>query len=193
MNRPLNLKLVSGRTSSIYRTHSSEPECLHRSPSTSGLSSEKAIPHISTTPISSFPPSQLLSPSSPASSPDLPPFISQTRGCVEDILEFAEGPIHTHVPVHGIRKRRLSQCVSPSPSKRQRRPPISSEGHSGANTTPPSDGYRDLSLSQGTPPDEFPQPTLQVPLDSDISIDLGVFDWDSFSDPLVGSVPSICT
>ena len=59
---------------------------------------------------------------------------------------------------------------------------------------PPTDGYRDLSSPKGPPdPDEFPQPTLQASLDSDIPVDLGVFDWNSFSDPLVGSAPSICT
>jgi hypothetical protein len=134
-----------------------------------------------------------LSPTPPASSPDPPSSISQKRGCVEDTLEFAEGPIHAHVPVHGTRKRRLSQCVSPAPSKRQRRPSISHEGNSVTNPTPSFDGYQDL--CQGRPPDpvEFLQPTLQVPLDSNIPLDLGVFDWNWISDPLVGSAPSICT
>jgi hypothetical protein len=129
---------------------------------------------------------------------DPSPFISQKRGRVE---EFAEGPIHTHVPVHGIRKRRLSQCVSLSPSKRQRLLSTSSEAHSGTNPAPPFvpappfDGCRDLFLPQGRPsgPDEFTQPTLQVPLDSNIPLDLGVFDWNWIPDPLVGPALSICT
>ncbi|KAF8506751.1 hypothetical protein F5888DRAFT_1644982 [Russula emetica] len=181
------------RTRSIYRTHSSEPECPHPLPSTLGLSSEQIISCILATPVSSFPSSHQLSLTSPASSPDPSRPISQKRGCVEDTLEFAQGPIHARVPVHGIHKRRLSQCVLPPPSKRQRRPSISSEGNSVANPTPPFDGYRDLSLPQGRPPDpdQFPQPTLQVPLDSDIPVDLGVFDWNSISDPLVGWAPSI--
>ena len=148
---------------------------------------------MSTTPVASFSSSQPLSPISLASSPDPSPSISQKRGRLEDTLEFAEGSIHAYVPAHEIRKRRLSQYVSSSPSKRQRCPSISFEGHSGTNPAPPSDGYRDPSLPQGTPPDpnEFSQPTLQVPLDSNIPIDIGVFDWDSFSDPQFGSVPSI--
>ena len=143
---------------------------------------------MSATPLSSFPSLHPLSPKLPESSPDTPPSISQKRRYVEDTLEGAVGSIHTDVSVHGIRKRRLSQCVSLVPSKRQHRPSIPSEQYSRTNSMPSFD------RCQGRPadPNEFLQPTLQVPVDSDFPVNLGVFDWNSIPDPLAGTASSIC-
>lgn len=131
-------------------------------PSTLGVSSKTA--HMSATPVSSFPSSHLLSPTLPESSPDSPRTISQKRGYTEEILGGAVGSIHTDVSVHRICKRRLSQCASPAPPKRQRRPS----------------------------PDEYLQPTLQVPVDPGIPVNLDIFDWNSIPDPFSGTAPSMC-
>ena len=187
-NHPFRLKLVYGRTWSIYRTCSSETECPSHLPSTLGLSTEQTIPFISAAPVSSFPSSHPLSPTSSESSHDPLPSISQKRGYVEDTPEDAAGSIHNDVLVYGIRKRRLSQCVSSAPSKRQRHLPVPFKRNSGTNFTPPSDEYR-----EGPPdPDEFLQPMLQVPVNSDFPVNLVVFDWNTIPDPLVGTASSIC-
>ena len=148
---------------SVYRTEidwygrtwainwiSSEPECPPPLPSTLGLSYEQTA-YMSAAPVSCYPSLHPLSPTLPESSPDPSRSISQKRGYTEDTLGGAVDSIHTGVSVHGIRKRRLSQCVSPAPSKRQRRPS----------------------------PDEYPQPSLQVSIDPDIPVSLDVFDWNS--------------
>lgn len=172
-----------GRTWSIYWTPTPEPECPPLLPSTLSPSSKQATP---TTLVSPFPYLHALSPTRTESSPDPPPFISQKRGYTDDTLGGAVGSIHSDVSVHGTRKRRLSECVSPAPSKRQRCPSIPSERHSEANATPPSDGCR----GRPTDSDEFLQPTLQVP--PDIPLSLGVYDWNSISYPLAGTEPLIC-
>ena len=166
-----------GRTRPISWTPFSEPEFLPLSPSTLGVSFEQTT-HMSAAPVSS-PFLHRLSPTSLESSPD-PPSISQKSGHTEG----AVGSIHSNVSVHGIRKRRLSQCISPAPSKRQRCPSITS----GANPIPPVDGCR----GGPTDPDEILQPTLQVPIDPDVPVNLGVFDWNSISGPFTGSASSLC-
>ena len=172
-----------GRTWSIYRSPSSETECRSPLPSAFGLSSEQAITYISAAPVSSFPTLHPLSPTSPESSPNPPPSISQNKGYMENTPEGAVGSIHTDVSVHGIRKRRLSQCVPPAPSKRQRRLSTSA-----TNSTSSSDECR----GRPTDPDEFLQSMPQVPVDSDIPVNLAVYDWNSIPDPLAGMASSIC-
>ena len=172
-----------GRTWSINWTPSSEAECPPLLPSTSSLSSKQATPVTLVSPFPSLHPS---SPTPPESSPDRPSFISQKRGYTDNTVEGAVGSVHTDVLVHRTRKRRLSQCVSPTPPKRQCRPSISSERHCEANATPPSDGCR----GGPTDADEFLQPTLQVP--PDIPVRLDVYDWNSISYPLAGTAPLIC-
>ena len=154
-----------GRTWSINWTPSG-PECLAPLPSTFGVSSEQTT-HMSATPVLPFPSLHPLSPTLPEYLPG-PPSITDT-----DVM------------VHGYRKRRLSQCVSPAPSKRQRRLSIS-----GTNSTPSSDECR----GRPTDPDEFLQSMLpvQVPIDSDVPVNLGVYDWNSIPDPLAGMASSIC-
>lgn len=173
---------------SIYRTRSSETGCPSPLRSTLGLSSEQTNSYISAAPVLSLPSLHLLSPTSPESSSNPPSSISQKRGYMEDTPEDAAGSIHTDVSVHGIRKRRLSQCVSPAPSKRQRHLPVPFKRHSGTNLTPPSDEYRE----RPPDPDEFLQPMLQDPVNSDFPVNLSVFDWNSIPDPLVGMASSIC-
>ena len=177
-----------GRTWSIHRSRSSETECPSPLPSTFGLSSEQATTYISAAPVSSFPSLHPLSPTSPESSPNPPPSISQNQGYMENTPEGAVGSIHTDVLVHGIRKRRLSQCVSPAPFKRQRHLPVSFKRHIGTNLTPLSDEYRE----RPPDPDEFLQSMLPVPGNSDFPVNLGVFDWNSIPNPLVGRASSIC-
>ena len=172
-----------GRTWSINRTPSSESECPTLLPSKSSLSSKQATPVTLVSPFQSLHP---LSPISPESSPDPPPFISQKRRYTDDALEGVVDSTHTDVSVHGTRKRSLSECFSPSPSKRQRCPSIPSKPHPEANATPPSDGCR----GRPTDSDEFLQPTLQVPPDIPLSLD--VYDWNSISYPLAGTEPLIC-
>jgi Homeobox KN domain len=180
----------AGATRSINRTSSSELECPPLLSPTFWVSSEQ-ITYMSAIPASPFPSLHPLSTTPSGFSPGPPPSISQRKICVEldeDSPEYAVSSAHAHVSVHGIRKRRLSQCVSPAPSKRQRCLSIPSTRHSGTNPTPSSDGCR------GRPPDsdEFLQPMLQMPLDSDFPINLGVFDWNSIPDPLAGTASSIC-
>lgn len=176
-----------GRRWPINRTPSSKAECLSPGPPKLGSSSEQTTPCISV-PISSFLPSlRTLSPTSQDSSPDPLPSISQKRGYIEDTLESAVGSIHTDISVHRNRKRRLSQCVSSAPFKRQRCPSISSTQHFGTNSTPPSDGCRD----RPTDSDVFPQPMLQAPVPG-IPVDFDVFDWNSIWDPSAGTASSIC-
>ena len=179
-SRSLKLKPVV-RTWFISLPRASEPKSPNPLPSV--LTSEPTIPYISVAPVSSFPSSHPSSQTSQESSSEPSPSISQKRGCVEDTLEGTEGSIPTHVSVNGIRKRRLSQCVSLAPSKRQCRPFIPSK-HS--DTNPPFDGCGDLSPSQdrSTGSNEFVQPMLRDPVDSDNPVSLGVFDWNSISDPL---------
>ena len=188
-SRSLKLKPVV-RTWSISLPRASEPKCPIPLPSV--LTSEQTIPYISVAPVSSFPFSHPSSQTSPEYSSEPSPSISQKRGCVEDTLEGAEGSIPTHVPVNGIRKRRLSQCVSLAPSKRQCRPFIPSKQYS--DTNPLFDGCGDLSPSQdrSTGPNEFLQPMLRDPVDSDNPVSLGVFDWNSISDPLTETTSSMC-
>ena len=175
-----------GRTWSINWNSSSEPECSPPFRSTLGVSSEQ-LTHMSATTVSPSPYLHPLSPKSPQSSPDTLSSISQKRRYAEDTPEDAAGSIHTDVSVHGIRKRRLSQCVSPVPSKRQRHLPVPFKRNSGTNFTPPSDEYRE----RPPDPDEFLPPMLQVPVNSDFPVNLVVFDWNSIPDPLVGTA-SIC-
>lgn len=185
-SRSLKLKPVV-RTRSFSLPRASEPKCPIPLPS---MLSEQTIPYISVTPVSSFSSSYPSSQTSPASSSEPSPSVSQKRECIDDSLGGAEGSTLTHVSAHGIRKRRLSQCVSPAPFKRQCR--IPSKQYSDMN--PPFDGCGDLSPSQdkSTGPDEFPQPMLQVPIDSDNPVRLGVFDWNSISDPLAETTSSMC-
>ena len=171
-----------GRTWSINRTPSSEPECTPPLPSL-GLSSKQATP---ATLVSPSPPLHPSSSTPTEFSPDPPPSISQKRRYTDDTLECAVGLIHADVSVHGTRKRRLSECVSPGPPKRQRCPSIPSKRHPEANATPPSDECR----GRLTNSDEFLQPMLQVP--PDIPLSLGVYDWNSISYPLAGAAPLIC-
>ncbi|KAF8481996.1 hypothetical protein DFH94DRAFT_734465, partial [Russula ochroleuca] len=51
------------------------------------------------------------------------------------------------------------------------------------NPTPSSDGCR----GRPTDPDEFLQSMLQVPVTSNVPVNLGVFDWNSIPDPLAGT------
>ena len=170
------------RTWSINWTPSSKPECPPPSPSTLSPSSTPA------TLVSPFPSLNLLSLTPPESSLDPPPFISQKRGYTDDTLKAAVGSVHTDVSVHGTRKRRLSECVSPAPSKRQRFPSIPSKQHSGVNSMLSSDGCRD----RPTDLDDILRPTLQVPIDPNIPVNFDVFDWNSIPDPFAGTAPSIC-
>ncbi|KAF8460974.1 hypothetical protein DFH94DRAFT_789966, partial [Russula ochroleuca] len=55
------------------------------------------------------------------------------------------------------------------------------------NPTPSSDGCR----GRPTDPDEFLQSMLQVPVTSNVPVNLGVFDWNSIPDPLAGTASSI--
>jgi hypothetical protein len=170
------------RTWSIYRTRPFETECPSSLPPKLSLSSEQTIPHISGAPISSFLPP--LSPTSPESSPDPPPPISQKWGYMNDTPEGAIGSIHADVSVHRSRKRRFSQCVSPVPSKRQCHPSIPF----GANPILPLDECR----GRPTDPGEFLQPTLQVPVGPDVPVNLCVYDWNSISDPFSATGSSLC-
>ena len=52
----------------------------------------------------------------------------------------------------------------------------------------PTDERRD----NPTDSEEFLQPKLQVPVDPNIPLTLGVFDFKSTSDPFSGTAPSIC-
>ena len=170
-----------GRTWPNSWTLSPELECPPLLPSALAVSSGQTA-HMSA-PILPFP-FLYSSPTSPGSSHDLPASPEYTEGTLEGALD----PIHTDVPVQGTRKRKLPQCVSPAPSKRQCRPSIPSKRHSGTNPTPPSDGCQD----RHTDPDRFLQPTLQVPVDPDTPLNIDVFDWKSIWDPFAGTVPSIC-
>ena len=176
-----------GRTWAINWIPSSEPECPPPLPSTLGVSSKQTA-YMSAAPVSCFQSLHPLFPTPPESPPDPPPFISQKRGHTDDALEGAVGLIHADASVHGTRKRRLSQCVSPAPSKRQCRPSNPTKRHSGMNPMLSSDGCRDKPLDS----EEFLQPTLQVPVDPNIPLNLGVFDWNSISDPFEGTAPSKC-
>ena len=173
-----------GRTWSIYQTRPSEIKCPSSLPPKLSLSSEQTIPYISAAPISFLPSSHPLSPRSLESSPDPRPPISQKWGYTDDTLEGAVGLMHTDVSVHGSRKRRPSQCVSPVSSKRQCRPSI----HFGANPILPFDEYR----GRPTDPGEFLQPTLQVPVGPDVPVNLCVYDWNSISDPFSATGSSLC-
>ena len=178
----------------------SEPECPARSSSPaserlkSGLSSEQTMPTGSASPVSRFL-SLHSSPILPESLPGLPPF-SQKRTCVgleEATPEGAVSLLHTHISAHGVRKRKLSQCVSPIPSKRQCRPSIPTRRHCTAHPTPSFDRCPDLCPYQGGPTGpEVPQSTLQISVDSDASANFGVFDWNSIPDPLAETAPSLC-
>ena len=177
-----------GRIWSINWTPSSEPECPPPLPSTFGVSSQQTT-HMAA-PVYPFPPLHPSSPASPEFSSE-PPSISQRKRYIElddDSPECAVSSTHTDISAHGIRKRRLSRCVSPVPSKRQRHLPAPFKRHSGTNLTPPSDEYRE----RPPDPDEFLQPMLQVPVNSNFPVNLAVFDWNSIPDPLVGTTSSIC-
>jgi len=185
---------------SIDWTPYSRPECpaLSSSPASSSsksvLSSEQTIPTESASLVSRFP-SLHPSPISPESLPGLPP-VSQKRTCVgleEATPEGAASPLHTHIPAHGVRKRKLSQCVPPTPSKRQCRPSISTGRHCTVHPTPLFDRCPDLCPFQGGHTDlEVPQSTLQTSVNPDASVNFGVFDWNSIPDPLAETAPSLC-
>ena len=180
----------------------SEPECPAPSsspapsPLKSGLSSEQTMPTAtgSASLVSCFP-SLHSSSISPESSPSLPP-VSQKGtyvGLEEATPEGAEGLLHTHISAHGVRKRKLSQSVSPMPSKRQCRPSIPAERHCTVHPTPSFDRCPDLSPFQGGHTDlEGPQSPLQISVDPDASVNLSVFDWNSIPDPLAETAPSLC-
>jgi len=162
-----------------------------------GLSSEQTMPTRSASLVSRFLSlhSSLIP---PESSPGLPPVsqVSQEGTCVgleEATPEGAEGLLHTHILAHGVRKRKLSQCVSPMPSKRQCLPSIPTRRHCTVHPTPSFDGYPDLCPFQGgsTGP-EVPQSTLQISVNPDASVNFGVFDWNSIPDPLVETATSLC-
>jgi hypothetical protein len=140
-------------------------------------------------------PSLHSSPISPESLPGLPP-VSQKRSCVgleEATLEGAVNSLHTHISAHGVRKRKLSQCVSPVPSKRQCCPSSPTRRHCPVHLTPSFDRCPDLCPFQGGPTDpEVPQSTLQISVNPGASVDFGVFDWNSIPDPLAEAAPSLC-
>ena len=183
------------RTSVDWTPHS-EPECpdpssLRLIP---GLSSERTMPTESISLVSRFPSfhSSLIS---PESLPCLPP-VSQKRTCVgleEATPGGAVSPLHAHISAHGVRKRKLSQCVSPIPSKRQCRPTSPTRRHCTVHLTPSFDRCPDLCPFQGGLTDlEVSQSTLQIPVNSDASVNFAVFDWNSIPDPLAETAPSLC-
>ena len=163
-------------------------------PLTSGLSSEQIMP-TGFASLVSHSPSLHLSPIPPGSLPGLAP-VSQKRtygGLEEATLEGAISSLHTHISAHGVRKRKLSQCISLMPSKRQCPPSISTRGHCNMPPTPSFDRCPDSPPFQCGPTDlEVPQSTLQISVDSDASVNFGVFDWNSIPDPLEEGAPSLC-
>src|SRR6266851_4274249 len=181
---------------SINWTPSPEPEYPAHLPSVLALSSEQITSHDPAKLVSPSPSLCSLSSTSPESWPGPPPSISKKRGCAEFDGDTLKDAITSppHVSVHGVRKRRLSQSDSPVPTKRQCRPSTPPRRHSIINPTPPSDEFPDLSFPQNrtTDPDEVPQPTPQVSVNPDESLNLRVFDWNSIPDPLAETVSSLC-
>jgi hypothetical protein len=169
------------------------PECSLILSSTSSLSSKQATPTMLVLPSPSLDP---LSPTLPDSFPGPSSSFPQKRRSIE-IDEYTPedtvSSVRAHVSAPGIRKRRLSQCVSPAPSKRPCRLSIPPCQHSAMNPTPSFDGHPDPSPQDKLiDPEQFLQPTLQAPINTDTPINLGIFDWNSISGPLAGTAPSIC-
>ena len=164
------------------------------SPLKSGLSSEQTTSTEYASLVSCFP-SLHSSPISPESLPGPPP-VSQKRtgiGLEEVMPEGAVSPLHAHISAHGVRKRKLSQHVSPMPSKRQCRPSSPTGRHCIMHPTPSFDRCPDLCPFPGGHTDpEVPQSTLQIPINSHASVNFGVFDWNSIPDPLTETAPSLC-
>jgi hypothetical protein len=182
------------RSGPVSCTPSDELECPL--PSTSGLSFEQTIPSNSATFVLPSTTSHVLSPP-PESLPYPPSSISQRMGNAEvneDSLEGAVSSPHTHVSMHRVRKRRLSQSDALVHSKRQCRFISPPTGHSNVKPMLTSHSYPDLPLPQGRPSDfdEGLQPTLPVLVEPDAPVSFGVFDWNSMSDPSVATAPLIC-
>ena len=184
---------------SIDWTPYSEPECptplssSAPSPLKSSLSPEQTIPTRSAFLVSRFP-SLHSSPISLESLPGTPPK-SQKRTCerLEEAPEGVASSLHTYISADGVRKRKLSQCVSPMPSKRQCRPSIPTRQHCTEHFTPSFDRCPDLYPFQGGHKDpEVPQSTLLTSVDPDASINFGVFDWNSISDPFAETASPLC-
>ena len=180
---------------SIDWTPYSERECPPppyspaSSPLKSGLSSEQTMPTGSASLVPCFP-SLHSSPILSGSLPDPPP-VSQKRSCAgleEAMLEGAVSPLHTHISTHGVRKRKLSQCVSPILSKRQCRPLTPPRRDCTVHPMPIFDRSPDLCPSQGG------LTNLEAPQSAnpDASVNFGVFDWNSIPDPLAETAPSLC-
>ena len=183
------------RTSIDWTPHS-EPECPSPSSSSvpSGLSSERAMPIGFASLISHFP-SLHPSPIPPESLPGLAPASQKTTcgGLEEATSEGTVSSLHAHILAHGVRKRKLSQCVSPVSSKRQCLPSISTRGQSTVHPTPSFDRCPNLSPFLCGPTDlEVPQSTLQISVSPDASMNFGVFDWNSIPDPVAEGAPSLC-
>ena len=165
------------------------------SPLKLGLSSEQTMPTGFASLVSRFP-SLHPSPISPESLPG-PASVSQKRTCgglEEAMPEGAVSSLHTHISAtHGTRKRKLSQCVSPMPSKRQCLPSISTRRDCTMHPTPSFDRCPDLCPFRCGPTDlEVSQPTLQISVNPDASVNFGVFDWNSIPDPLAEAAPPLC-
>lgn len=172
---------------------SSEPECSSPLPSALGLSSEQTTPYTSAMPVSPLPSWSPLPQTSPESLP-CPSASSRYVGLDEDTPEGAISPPYTHVSPHGTRKRKLSQSVSPVLPKRQCLPSIPPRRHSTVIHTPRSDERPDLSPPQTRiiNLDEAVQPMPPVLINPDTPVTLGVFDWNSISDPLQETASSMC-
>ena len=178
---------------SIDWTPYSEPECPTSSPLKSGLSSEQTMSTESTLLVSRFP-SLHSSTISPESLPGPPPVSQKRTGIgLEDVMpEGAVSPLHAHISAHGVRKRKLSQCVSPMPSKRRCRLSSPTRRHCTMHPTPSFDRCPDLCPFQGGHTDlEVSQSTLQI-VNSDASVNFGVFDWNTIPDPLAETAPPLC-
>jgi hypothetical protein len=183
------------RSGPVNRTPSDELECPFPSPSTSGLSSEQTVPSNSATFVFPSTSSHVLSP--PPESLCLPSSIPQRMGTAEvneDTLEGAMSTPHTHVPMHGVRKRRLSQSDALMHSKRQCRFISPPTVHSNVKPMSSSHSCPDLSLPQGRSFDfdEGLQPTVPVLVKPDAAVNFGIFDWNSMSDPSVATASLIC-
>ena len=148
----------------------------------------------SASPVSRFPSSH----SSPISLESLPsPFpVSRKRlyvGLEEAMPEGAVSPLHTHISARGVRKRKLSQCISPMPSKRQCLPPSPTRRHCTVHHTPSFDRSLGLCPFQGGSTDSgIPQATPQISVNPDASVNFGVFDWNSIPDPLAETASPLC-
>ena len=185
---------------SIDRVPYSEPECPApssspvASPLKPGVSSEQTMSTGFVSLVSRFP-SLRPSPVSPESLPGSA-FVSQKRTCgglEEALLEGAVSSLHTHIPAHGTRKRKLSQSVSPMPSKRQCLPSISIRQDCTMHPTPSFDRCPDLCPFRcGLTDLEVPQSTLQISNNPDASMNFGVFDWNSIPNPLAETALSLC-